>query len=134
MTSYRLYLYRGRDIGGREDFESGNDTSATRTAELIFEACSDRCSAWEVWQGVRRVAAAPEARPMRVIHVTEVMQQSVLDTEERILNSKWAVASSQRLLERYAELQTRKQHCAIAEALKPHAGGARTDDSPLDSL
>ena len=114
MGPYRLYLYGGGDIRGRHDFDAEDDVGAVKVAELLFEACSDRCSAWELWQGARVVHISPKPclPPLALGYVTHRMQQSVLDSEELILCSKWAIATSRRLLDRYQDLRSRDSHCA----------------------
>lgn len=98
-TCYRVY-FRGRkdDILGRQDLEAEDDRAALQLADLLCDACSDVAGGVEVWQGTRRVDLASPAP-----HAAEALgaqtQERVIELEERLRDSRWAVARSRRLLE-----------------------------------
>ncbi len=107
-SRYRVY-FRHRQFGivGRDDFSAEDDRAATALAEVLCDACSDICDHFELWQGVRRVGtchrggcANPDARQLN-----EQAQAVIAEHEERLLDSRWAIASSQRLLESLRHLR-----------------------------
>jgi hypothetical protein len=109
MKIYRLCFHGDAGMHGRQDFEAEDDESAIRIAEILHDACSDRRSSWQLWQGVRPLRTPNDRhRPISVDQVTARMQASVIDSEERILQSRWAIASSRRLLDRYEQTLVRR--------------------------
>lgn len=56
VTTYRIY-FRTEDeqIVGRDDFEADSDARALVVGRTLRDACSDKCAAFEVWQGTRHV-------------------------------------------------------------------------------
>ena len=105
---FRIYL-RGRSgaIQGREDFSVENDDAARIVARLLLDACSDVCDRVELWEGTRRIELRDDISflPIRPGEVTQRMQASLVECEEAIQRGRWAVASSQRLLERLDALR-----------------------------
>jgi hypothetical protein len=51
MPDYRVYFRGAAFIHGRHDFVAEDDVAATVMAELLYEACSDRCERFELWRG-----------------------------------------------------------------------------------
>ena len=108
MKWYRVYLYDGAGaFQGRDDFEAGDDLAAMVIAENLCDACSDLCETFELWDGVRRVDASFSKLPrpsVRAGQITFTAQASLIRCEEAMRNSHWAVARSQRLIERLDRL------------------------------
>lgn len=113
MGSYRIYFHgRSGSIQGRDDVDAEDDRSAVIMAELLWEACSDVCETFEVWQGIRRVDEPCTARSRPSLgarQVTARMQEALIRREEAIRDSRWAIARSQRLLERMDRLKRGSQ-------------------------
>src|SRR5215472_1611707 len=109
MAGYRLYLRDSVGVVGRDDFEAPSDVAALRIAVLVWDACSDECDRYEVWQGERWVAAGQKNTARPPIAATEIAaktRESLIAREEAIQNSRWAVARSRRLLERLSALKS----------------------------
>jgi hypothetical protein len=100
MDRYRVY-FRSQwgAIIGREEFIAANDAAAVGIAKSAWEASSDICYSYDLWQGCRQVIVLPNIEAMSI-----AAQESALDLEERLLKSQWAIAKSQRLLERARRL------------------------------
>src|SRR5215472_7732856 len=50
-------------IYGGEDFEADDDAAATRIARVLYDACSDVCDCFELWQRTRRILEDSPAAP-----------------------------------------------------------------------
>jgi hypothetical protein len=86
-------------IVGRDDFEAESDQAATVIAEALCDACFDSCDGFELWQGSRAVGA----RHASLIQIdagrlTAQMQEPVVQHEELLRDSQWAIAKGRRLL------------------------------------
>lgn len=105
MAAYRIYFRSATTIIGREDFEAGDDQGAMAVAWLLWDACSDLAHGFELWQGSRELCErrGPLRAALSAAEVTERMQASVVETEEAIQRSKWAIAQSRRLLSQLAQ-------------------------------
>jgi len=105
-SSYRLYLL-GDDgiIRGYFEFAAESDKAAYELAELAFDACSDRATHFELWHDshLLNLAAPP---PMTTYQqVLASRQAQVVALEERMRDSRWAVATSERLLARLRDVR-----------------------------
>lgn len=105
MAAYRIYFRGATTIIGREDFEADDDRGAMAVGWLLWDACSDLASGFELWQGDRELCErrGPLRAALSAIEVSERMQASVIETEEAIQRSKWAIAQSRRLLGQLAQ-------------------------------
>jgi len=107
--SYRVF-FRGpiREIVGREDFGADDDTSALVMAKVLWEACSDVASGYELWQGARCVTDRPLARrtPITWQELADCTQTALVEHELRMQSSNWAIARSRRLLVQLAHMRT----------------------------
>ena len=107
VAAYRIYFRGGTGaIVGREDFSAEDHDRALLIAEALCDACSDVCMGYELWQGTRLIDAGVETGPRRLSwrKLAPDIQQSVVDLEERLRDSSWAVAESRRLLEQTSRL------------------------------
>jgi len=105
MTSYRIYFTALNDrIVGRHDFEADDDAAAARIGYVLFEACSDACHAFELWEGSRKVRSRRRRRHVSLSDLADDHQQIVVQTEELISRSEWVIAQSRKLLERLDRL------------------------------
>ena len=99
MNTYRIYFFGERAISGRHDFDADNDPTALQVAHALFDACSDRCQSFDLWQGDRRVYLPRLYRERSFAEMSAANQEAVIETEEMISRSEWRVAKSRRLLE-----------------------------------
>jgi hypothetical protein len=97
--SYRIFFRAQGAIVGRDDFEAESDRAASMIAEVLCDACSDRCDSFELWQGSRPVGAR-HASLVRIDagRLTAQMQEEVAQHEELLRDSRWIIAKSKRLL------------------------------------
>src|SRR5215469_561440 len=108
---YRLYfLNAAQRIAARDEFEADNDESAITIAGLLYDACSDLSSGFELWQGARRVV--PDVKKQATAQpnqsstaITLQLQSVVLEREEMLQQSQWLIARSKRLSARVDELR-----------------------------
>jgi len=56
MIFYRMYFRARREIVERSEFQAETDGVATSAAAMVFDAGSDRCDGWDLWDGGRLVA------------------------------------------------------------------------------
>ena len=89
MADYRMYFLAADRIEARQDFQADDDIDAIRLAQVLCEACSDRCDSFELWREKRKVDTAQGSQPASVAELTQAHQQLVLETEEAILTSEW---------------------------------------------
>jgi hypothetical protein len=122
MRTYRFYFYNNRVICGRYDFEADDDDRAGEIAEILFDACSDRCASWEIWDGQVLLMSGPQKVrvQVRASNMAERRQQNIVRHEEAIRDSEWAIASSERLL---VELDKLKASGKGAPRYDPPPGG-----------
>ena len=99
MADYRVYFLAADRIEAREDFQADNDIDAIRIAQVLCEACSDRCDSFELWREKRKVDTAQGSQRASLAELTQAHQQLVLETEEVIVKSEWVIAQSKRLIE-----------------------------------
>jgi hypothetical protein len=102
---YRLYLLAkdGR-ILGLHGFPAESDDAALEIAQLTFAACSDCAARFEVWHDARLTARGDRPSRMMLEQVVAHRQARAVELEEQIRDSRWAVASSKRLLGRLQAL------------------------------
>ncbi|HEY3919447.1 MAG TPA: hypothetical protein VGL83_16785 [Stellaceae bacterium] len=98
----RKYSYA---IRGCQEFEAQDDIAALTVASLIYEACSDICDLYELWEGTRHIDQSkfhclPSASAIRA-----KAQAAAVEAEEALLNSGSIIAQSRRLLARLSELR-----------------------------
>lgn len=108
MGTYRVYFRDPSGIVGRHDFMASDGHAAVALADLLCDACSDRCTSFEVWAGDNRIVAprTPRTTP-RANEIAERHQEIVIECEDSIQRSNWAIASSERLLARLADWRAR---------------------------
>lgn len=119
MGTYRLLFFNDGNLCGRFDFQADDDHQAAETAEILFNACSDRALSWGIFNGTIFVSSGPvkiRAR-LQASDLAEHRKEIIIQCEETILNSKWSVGSSKRLL-------------ADLDKLKASSGRAR----PVDKI
>src|SRR5690348_13100135 len=105
---YRIYFRDGGGICGRDDVDAEDDGTALTIAEFLFEACSDSCNGFEVWHKTRQVWDRANSLPRATLSLTELSlktQAQVLEREDAIQRSNWAIARSRRLLRRLSSLR-----------------------------
>ena len=105
MSTYRVYFLGSSGIAGRMDVVADDDDDAVATANVLCDACSDCCDSFEVWSGVRRIVGRTPSAPLSSGAGRERWQAAIIVYEQAIQRSQWAIANSQRLLKRTAELR-----------------------------
>jgi hypothetical protein len=115
--NYRLFfLDRNGAVEARDEFEADSDGAALLIAAQLFDACSEPYADYELWAGARRLASpGPDGPPAASLDDDEMarsVEMVVVERERVLLDSRWAVARSQRLLEHtnklLADLQARR--------------------------
>jgi hypothetical protein len=110
MKWYCIYLYSASgSMLGRNEFEAEDDRSAMAVAEHLWDACSDVSQSFELWDGLRRVDSEFSRMTCPSVSAEQVMmasQLSLVQREEVLRRSFWALARSERLLQRIRELQS----------------------------
>lgn len=102
MASYRIYFVGERVIRGRHDFEADGDQNAIQIAYALLDAGSDDCRSFDLWQATRRIFLPRLVEPTTFDELSAASQQRVVETEEQIVHSEWAITRSRRLLEKLA--------------------------------
>ena len=111
MATYRIY-FRSQDeqIVGRDDFEADSDARALVVGRTLRDACSDKCAAFEVWQGTRHVdMPCRNWAGLGAERVHARVEEIVLERELAIRTSNWVVADSARLLEETGRLLSKSR-------------------------
>src|SRR2546423_11412684 len=103
MATYRIYFRNSSGIVGRHDFIADDDETAVAMAEILCDACSDRCDSFGLWMGDRCIAEQRPG-PLTVDAIVENRQAAVIEHEEAVQRSQWSISNSERLLARIAEL------------------------------
>lgn len=81
---------------------------ALQIAAVLFDACSDVCTSYEVWSVYGRIRqGAPKAEPPALRDLREHAQAMVIDLEIALRDSHTAIAESKRLLAKLEEAKKR---------------------------
>ena len=59
MNVYSVYFLVSGRIRARQDFATDNNVDAIRIARLLYDACSDCCESFELWEGDRIIFTRP---------------------------------------------------------------------------
>jgi CheY-like chemotaxis protein len=100
-STYQLCFRIDGRIVGRDDFVVTDLELAKAIAWTLFDACNDNCTGYELWRDTKLVAALAghqTAFMQSADAVRERCQGLVVEREEAIRDSRWAIASSKRLL------------------------------------
>ena len=103
-TAARLYRIFFRDsdrrIVGRQDFDARDDAHAITTARVLWEACSDVAWGYELFDANRCVVLRTPAYRVAIAlqEIADCRQDAVVDLEQQMRDSRWAIAKSRRLL------------------------------------
>ena len=115
MISYRMYLRTRKDIVERRDFEAENDELAASAAATVFEACSDRCDGWDLWDGARRVANQHTTKQLLAWAQTAraetraIIEEIACSIEEVIVTANGQVARSPNMRAKFDALRGKLQ-------------------------
>jgi hypothetical protein len=126
-ASYRLYLRRFGEIACRHEFTAEDDARALEFAELLAEAASDVCDAFEVWQGGRVVVGAQRAQQHGEGKAYSFVPDSIVAAAEAVLESGWAAARSKLLSSRLEAWKKRPE--ALLERVIRNAVAATGADT-----
>ena len=102
MGLYRVYFRnQSKFVVGRDDFDAEDDACAMAIARTLCDACSDVCTAFELWQGVRQVemSSSPRSPDLNFDEIAAQVQNIVVERELVLRHTQWIVADSRRLLE-----------------------------------
>ena len=100
-SSYRLYLLGDDDIiQGYFDFAAESDQAAHEIAMHAFDACADRATQYELWHDSRLINRTAPAPMTTLEQVVANRQAQIVALEEYMRDSRWTIASSERLLAR----------------------------------
>ena len=117
MSTYRIFFRSASRIVGRHDFLAPDAQAAVTIADILCDACSDRCDTFEVWSGDRCILGPTPRSPRAAEVILGGRSQDVLiECEEAIQLSDWPIASSERLLKRLEELRASSPPRARSEA------------------
>jgi len=99
---YRIYfLDRRGAIQAREEFDAPSDGDAVIIGSLVADVCSETYASYEIWSFNRRVVEPLASIPaISLAEISEDFQEQVLKLEDSMQRSRWAVAKSQRLIEK----------------------------------
>ena len=98
MVRYQLYLLADGNISTRLEFFADDDAEALESAVLLFEACSDVCTSYELWAGSQLLARDHAVRsPIVLEMLSQARQSQMLHLEETLHTSRWRIAKSNRL-------------------------------------
>ena len=108
-TAYQIFFLADGRTQCREDLQAEDDVAAIRIARVLYDACSDVCEAFELWQGRREIRAAqqPHHATARLADLIEAHQRVTIDREEAISQSKGMIARSRRLIATLDEIKSR---------------------------
>lgn len=108
---YRLWFSREDGATLWIDLRIPNRADALWAADALAAACAEQYEEFELWQGPVYLFGAPTRYSyfslQTAIGVTRESQQSVLDTEEALLESHQSLARSRKLLAVTAQLRER---------------------------
>jgi len=115
MAEYRIFFLDSKGaIEARQELHAEDDDTAIALSTILFQACSETYSGFELWSFDRRVVAAtPGVGKLAEIVLDEItrdMQQRVLDFEDVIQRSHWRVARSKKLLDAMGALRDALGH------------------------
>jgi len=104
MASYRIYFIdRLRKVRWPHDLDAMDDNEAVALAQALQFACSDLQADIELWHQGRFMLAASCTKPavLRAVwnDVNTHRQDTLVESEEALLNSRTAVARSRTLLQ-----------------------------------
>ena len=116
MSTYRVFFRNASRIVGRHDFVAQDDQAAVTIADILCDACSDRCDTFEVWSGDRCILGRKPRSPRAAGVILGRSQDVLIECEEAIQRSGWVIASSEKLLKRLEELGASSPPRARSEA------------------
>lgn len=91
----------------KQNFAADNDIDAIRIAQVLYDACSDTCEGFEVWEGCRVLHTRPPPYPeVTCTHLAEHLQRIVIEKEEMMSASNYVLRRSRRLLENLAAMKS----------------------------
>jgi hypothetical protein len=91
-------------ISGCETFAADDDAAALAIARSICDAASDLCDMFELWDGTRQIDQS-RLVALQASAILQRRQEHVIEVEEALFDSGWAIARSRRLLARLNELR-----------------------------
>lgn len=110
MRTYQLFFLDDHVVGS-SDFQAEDDERAVEIAEILFDACSDRCQSWQLWDRDVLLVRGPRGAgaQLQASDLTKHRQENIIRCLEAILRSKWAIVSSARLIAELGKLKASKR-------------------------
>jgi len=116
VSSYKLWLYGYDDEAIWIAFNFANRAEAVWATDALASACAESYEAFELWEQSSLLYSGKTTSSIfslkTAIEVTRVSQQSVLDTEVFLRDSRLAIARSSKLLAATGRLQEHIQTVA----------------------
>jgi hypothetical protein len=110
---YQIYFRNDRGlIEACEDFRADGDQSAMVIGSWLFDACSDCCAEYDVWCGRMRISGGKQPMLARV-PLTNRVRATLQKTTDAILNGRWKMARSQRLLVLVEQLKQSRERAGL---------------------
>src|ERR1700744_4752311 len=97
VMNYRFYLLLAGQIRAGESFSAHDDAEATKTAALLYEACSDIFDGCELWRSDHRIANLTALNyfcPVTLEEISPAAQENLLDLESRLERTFSAIRTS----------------------------------------
>jgi len=107
MGLYRVYFRNQQKfVVGRDLFDTEDDARAMAIAWTLCDACSDVCTGFELWQGVRQVEmfSSPRSPDLNFDEIAAQVQNIVIERELVLRHTQWVIADSRRLLKQTQRL------------------------------
>jgi hypothetical protein len=82
MATYRIYFFGTYEVVGRHEFDADSDIIAIPMAQALFDACSDICWSFDLWQGSRYVSVPRLLHKMSVVELSAASQERVIQKLE----------------------------------------------------
>lgn len=113
MADYRHYFldHDGR-IDAREEFRAPDDETAKKVSACIAAVSDDMHSGYMLWRGaallceMKKGDGLDTSHPASPVSLDVEAQQIALDFEHRLLESRWTVSRSRRLLDATRDLES----------------------------
>jgi hypothetical protein len=89
-TTYQVCFIADGRTQRREDFQADDDVAAIGIARVLYDACSDVCEAFALWQGRREIRGAqqPHHATVRLADLIEAHQRVTIDRKRRSVRAR----------------------------------------------
>lgn len=111
MAQYRLYFFDASGhIFARQDFVAPDDVTAVSAGRVTGDASNDMHSGYAIWRADHKLFSEETrtprlVQPIAAVALSDIVQEVVLETEQRLRDSEWAIARSKTLQVALEELE-----------------------------